>query len=184
MNGSDDDIGGVSDGDRDETPSPASAGRRKDGKSFSDGNTREDGSYAVGKNRTPESTRFKKGDGRLRGRRSKGTANSDTEFDRELRKKVTIREDGKERKVTKGHAVDLRLIDNATRKGDNKAIEMVDHRRRRIAAAKEETARSYHSRSDHEILMAFLTDRQAELKIDPALFGDPAPEGSSDDGQE
>ena len=37
-------------------------GRRQDGKSYKEGNTRADGSYGVGKYRTPEDTRFKKGD--------------------------------------------------------------------------------------------------------------------------
>ena len=164
----------------DDKKSPKRVGRRKDGKPYKDGNTREDGSYAVGRNRAPKQTRFAVGDGRKRGRRDKGVKNADTEFERELKRKMTIRENGVERKVSKSHGVDLRLLDNALSKGDNRAIEMVDQRRRRIAEAKADNRR-YHPLSDQEILAAYLRERVADLAIDPMLFGDPAPEG---DGSE
>lgn len=165
----------------DETPGNG-PGRRKDGKPYKEGNTREDGTYAVGKNRAPVDGQFRKDDGRRRGRRAKGVRNADTEFERELNRKVTIREDGKERQVSKSQAVDLRLIANATSNGDNKAIEMVDQRRRRIAAAKEETARRYHTLSDAEILERYLRERAAELQLDPAAFGDPLPNERDESG--
>lgn len=157
-------------------------GRRKDGQPFKDGNVREDGSYLVGKNRTPVSGKFAAGDGRRRGRRSKGVRNADTEFERELNRRMIIKENGVERKVSKSQAVDLRLLDNATRKGDNKAIEMVDQRRRRIAE-NHENNRRYHTLADQEILEAYLRERAAELAIDSKLFGDPEPPSisSSDD---
>lgn len=162
---------------------PSQFGRRKDGKPYKEGNTREDGSYGIGKNRPPVSGQFRKGDGRDRGKRKKGVRNADTDFERELKRKVPITENGKKRMVTKSHAVDLRLLDNATRKGDNKAIEMVDQRRRRIAAEKAETARRYHTLRDEEILRQYLRERQDELEVDPNLFGDPEPgEGEGDDG--
>lgn len=158
---------------------PQTPGRRKDGKPYKENNTREDGSYAVGRNRTPVTTRFAKDDGRKRGRRTKGTLNADTQFERELNRKTVIRENGKERRVSKSEAVDLRLIDNATRKGDNKAIEMIDQRRRRIAAEKEETARRYHNLRDVEIMEQYLLQRSNELNIDPKMFGDPEPEAEN-----
>lgn len=159
---------------------PKRGGRRKDGKPFKDGNTREDGSYKVGRNRTPERTRFAVGDGRKRGRRDRGVKNADTEFERELKRKMTIRENGKERKVSKSHGVDLRLLDNALSKGDNRAIELIDQRRRRIAQAAEDNRR-YHTLSDQEILDAYLRERAADLSIDPELFGDPDPGAAADD---
>jgi hypothetical protein len=152
---------------------PLGGGRRKDGKPFKEGNTREDGSYAVGKNRTPVRTRFAIGDGRKRGKRVKGVKNADTEFARELNRKTVVTENGVERKVTKSQAIDLRLINNAG-KGDNRAIEMVDRRRQRIAEAAEHNRR-YHSLSDQAILEAYLRERAGELDVDPALFGDPEP---------
>lgn len=161
-------------------------GRRKDGRPYAEGNVRDDGSYAVGRNRPPAEHRFAKGDGRKRGRRPKGVRNADTEFQKELARKVTIREDGKERKVTKSQAVDLRLIDNATRKGDNRAIDMVDIRRRRIDEA-DRVNRHYHTLSDREILETWLREREEELQIAPDLFGDPEPDadaGTIEDGGE
>ena len=164
-------------------PPPSDGGRRKDGRPYKDHNTREDGSYLVGRNRPPEQTRFAENDGRPRGRRPKGVRNADTAFTRELSRKMTIKENGVERKVSKSHAVDLRLIDNATRKGDNRAIEMVDQRRRRIAEAAEQNRR-YHTLSDEEILLAYLRERSEELAIDPALFGDPDPAPETDSSAE
>lgn len=161
--------------DSDDSKPPFASGRRKDGRPYKDGNMREDGGYAVGRNRPPPEGQFRKGDGRRRGRRPKGVCNADSEFERELNRKITIREDGRERRVSKSHGVDLRLIDNAARKGDNRAIEMVDQRRQRIAAQKEETARRYHSLDDREILEQYLRHRADELNIDPLLFGDPLP---------
>lgn len=149
-------------------------GHRKNGLPYKDGNTRQDGSYDVGKNRPPPETKFQKDDGRRRGRRAKGVRNHDTEFAEELNRKTRIKENGKERIVSKGLAVDLRLIDNAANKGQNRAIELVEERRRRIAEKNEASAR-YHSQSDHEILRAYLEKRRAEFGIDPDLLGDAAP---------
>ena len=161
-------------GDEEAGDGSGEGGRRKKGKPYKSGNTREDGSYRVGKNRTPPETRFQVGDGRRRGRRAKGVENADTFFERELARPITVRENGKDRTVTKGQSIDLRLIHNAGT-GDNKAIDMVDQRRRRIAIEKEETARRYHPLSDVEILERYLRQRADELNIDPTSFGDPAP---------
>ena len=157
---------------------PATGGRRKDGKPYKDGNTRDDGSYAVGKNRAPVATRFTEGDGRKRGKREKGVKNADTEFARELKRTMTIKENGVDRNVSKSLGVDMRLLDNALRKGNNKAIEMVDQRRRRIAEASEHNRR-YHTLSDQEILETYLRQRAEELSLDPSLLGDPDPEADA-----
>jgi Family of unknown function (DUF5681) len=151
------------------------SGRRKDGRPYAEGNERDDGSYAVGRNRPPAEHRFAKGDGRKRGRRPKGVRNADTEFQKELARKMPVLENGKKRNMSKSRAVDVRLIDNAVRKGDNRAIEMVDIRRRRIAEAERENRR-YHTLSDREILKTWIRDREEELQIDPDLFGDPEPD--------
>lgn len=159
-------------------------GRRKDGRPYLEGNTADDGSYIVGRNRTPEASRFRVGDGRPRGRRRKGTENADTFFERELNRRIPVREGGKDRRVTKGQGIDIRLISNAGQ-GQNRAIEMVDQRRRRIAAEKEETARRYHSLRDEEILRQYLLELSRELEVDPGLFGDPSPDpGEADNPAE
>jgi len=168
----------------DDDKQPPREGRRKDGKPYKEGNVSEDGSYEIGRNRPPKTGQFAVGDGRPRGSRKRGVPNADTEFERELRRKVPVKENGKERKVTKSHAVDLRLIDNATRKGENRAIEMVDKRRQRIEEARQQNRR-YHTLGDKQILQAYLQERAQELDIDPKLFGDPAPaEGIAEDNDE
>lgn len=177
--GGDHEDAGQGAGPRNELAADLRGGHRKDGQPYKEGNVREDGSYRVGRNRTPEGSRFAVGDGRRRGRRAKGVRNADTDFERELNRKMVIRENGVDRKVSKSQAVDLRLIDNATRKGDNKAIEMVDARRRRIAEAHEHNRR-YHTLSDQAILEAYLRERAVELAIDPAMLGDPAPDDDAD----
>ncbi|MFM7349379.1 MAG: DUF5681 domain-containing protein [Erythrobacter sp.] len=163
-------------GQDDDNGTARSEGRRKDGLPYRDGNTREDGSYLVGRGRPQVKGQFASGDGRPRGRRAKGVRNADTEFMRELSRRIVLKESGGgERKVTKSHAVDLRLIQNAISKGDNRAIEMIDARRRRIAEAGE-ASRRRHRLSDQAILEAYLRERADDLAIDPLLFGDPDPE--------
>ncbi len=65
-------------------------GHGKDGRPFKDGNVRADGSYKVGKGRTAEDTRFKKGDGRPRGKRKKGSKNVGTIWESKLKQKITV----------------------------------------------------------------------------------------------
>ena len=72
-------------------------GLRKDGQAFKEGNTRADGSFAVGKNRPPEQHRFRENDGRQRGRREKGKKNLLTEWREELDTKIEVTEGGKKR---------------------------------------------------------------------------------------
>lgn len=146
----------------------------KNGQPYREGNTKEDGTYAVGRNRPPAETKFREDDGRKRGRRAKGVRNHDTEFAEELNRTMRVKENGKERRVSKGLAVDLRLIDNAANKGQNRAIELVEERRRRIVERNEANAH-YHSQSDRAIIRAYLDERKAEFAIDPELFGDPEP---------
>lgn len=92
--------------------------------SFKPGNTNPDGSYKVGKYKPPEDGKFRKGDGRKRGRRAKGTKNLATDFQEELKSKVTLKVDGKPRRVTKQRAIMMRLMDNASR-GQNAAIKTI-----------------------------------------------------------
>lgn len=95
---------------------------RDDG--FKSGNRDADGNYVVGRSRPPEHGKFRKGDGRPRGRRKKGTRNLATDFREELASKVTLKVDGKPRRVTKQRAVMMRLMDNASR-GQTPAIRTI-----------------------------------------------------------
>lgn len=95
-----------------------------DDEPYKAGNTNPDGSYKVGKNKPPESGKFRAGDGRPRGRRKKGTKNLATDFSEELSSKVTLKVDGKPRRVTKQRAIMMRLMDNASR-GQTAAIKTI-----------------------------------------------------------
>lgn len=170
----------------DDKKQPSRQGRRKDGKPFQEGNVREDGSYEGGRNRPPKQHRFAVDDGRKRGSRKKGVPNADTEFMQELLRKTTVSENGKKRRMTKRRSIDLRLIDNASVKGQNRAIEIVDKKCQRIETTQQQNRR-YHTLGDEQILQAYLQERAQELEIDPDLFGDPAPpediaENGAEDG--
>ena len=81
-------------------------------------NVGPDGQYIVGKGRPPKHTRFAAGDGRKRGRRPKGQKNFDTEFQEEAKRKVTIREGGEERRVSKQRAAIIGDAREAVRLSD------------------------------------------------------------------
>lgn len=120
-------------------------GRRKDGKPFATGNTREDGSYTTGKSRPPAATQFAAGDGRKRGRRPKGTKNFDTEFAEESARLTPVREKGKVlRMVPKRRAAIIRLYDIANGLGQNAALEQVIRHNFRIAEKAQGSPRVCH----------------------------------------
>lgn len=170
-------------GDENDEKPPSRQGRRKDGKPFKEDNVREDGSYEVGRNRPPKQHRFAAGDGRKRGSRKKGVPNADTEFLQELQRKTTVSENGKKRRMTKRRSIDLRLIDNASVKGQNRAIEIVEKRCQRIETAQQQNRR-YHTLGDKQILEAYLKERAQELGIDPGLFEDPpTSDDTAEDGE-
>lgn len=117
------------DDDEPESNNGRATGHSQDGKPFAPGNTREDGSYKVGRNRPPESGKFAPNDGRLRGRRSMGTKNFDTEFAEEAARIVPVNEAGKSRKVSKLRATIIRSFDNAYSRGQNSAAGQISSRR-------------------------------------------------------
>jgi len=163
---------------------PPPTGRRKDGLPFAEGNTRNDGSYEVGRGRPPAAGQFRAGDGRSRGRRPKGAPNTDTELERELARKVTVRENGQERRVTKAHAVNLRLIENAMQKGQNRAIELILRRQEQIATRRMDEASRSRAVPDQDLLDRYLSERAAGLAIPAHLLGDPEPGTNTGAAQE
>jgi hypothetical protein len=136
------------------------SGVRKDGKSFKEGNTRPDGSYQIGRARPPIEGQFAKGDGRKRGRRSKGTKNFETEFLAEANELVPMNEQGKVRRYTKRRAALKRLFLNGIVKGQTAAISLIMEHSRRIEEKAGSVDRSVRM-SDFEILEAFLQQRAA-----------------------
>lgn len=141
-------------------------GRRRDGKPFKDGNTLPDGSYKVGKGRTPEATRFATGDGRKRGKRSKGPRNFDKDWEEELSKSVRVVRNGKTIKVSAHHAQVMKTLELAS-KGKERSQELVFRQAERLGERKRQTS----SKSDDELIAAWLAELSARLEA-PTIVGD------------
>lgn len=100
---------------------------------FAPGNTKPDGTYLVGKNKPPESGKFRANDGRSRGRRRKGTKNLATDVEEELACLVTVSVGGQQKRVTRQRSIVMRAMDNASR-GQNSAINLVFSWREKLGA--------------------------------------------------
>ena len=137
---------------------------------FKPGNIGPGGDYVVGKNRPPQASRFAVGDGRRRGRRPKGQRNFDAEFTEEANRTVTLRENGKERKVTKLRSTIVRAFDNAGGKGQNQAIATIFSHSARLADKVAPSSGGLSARED-ALIEEWLARRQALGSGDPA--GDP-----------
>ena len=88
---------------------------KKDASAYAPGNITPDGDYVVGKDKPPESGKFRTGDGRQRGRRRKGTRNLATDLRAELDALVTVNVGGATKKISRQRAILMRLADNATK---------------------------------------------------------------------
>lgn len=158
-------------------------GYRKDGRPYKDGNTREDGTYGVGKNKPPAQGKFAVGDGRRRGRRPKGVRNADTDFQEEYNRKVTIAEGATKRRVSKGRASMIRLLDNGYNKGQTNAIIEIDRRHQRIVE-KAEASRARSTASDAQLLKDYIAELLGQQSAGPHILGDPEPGQASIDRAE
>ena len=142
--------------DHEQTP-----GHRKDGKPYQPGNTREDGSYDVGRNRPPPKGQFTVGDGRKRGRRAKGTKNLATDWAEELAERITITEGGKSRRVTKQRGLIKATVSRGMKSSDRAAETAFRH------AGGERGPNTALALSDNEIIEIWLAQRAAPLAGDP-----------------
>ncbi|WP_243288759.1 DUF5681 domain-containing protein [Geothrix terrae] len=83
-----------------------------------------DPGYKVGYRRPPIATRFKKGQSGNPKGRPKGSVNLDTTLERELNQRVTVKEHGQTRTITKFEACIKQLVNKAA-SGDAKAIQFL-----------------------------------------------------------
>lgn len=128
----------------------------KDGRRFKDGNTREDGSYEIGKGRTPEHGKFRKGDGRSRGKREKGSKNLSTIWDKQLRQKLTI--NGKTKTAAEW------LVDGLIRRGitrSDRAAQTALEQAERLDRTRERTVIG----REDEVIAAYMAEQIATLGI-------------------
>lgn len=85
------------------------------------GDKKPDRGYEIGRGKPPKRTQFQKGQsGNAKGR-PKGSKNFKTTIHTELKRKVTINEDGRRRRITKREAVAKQLVNKAA-SGDPKVI--------------------------------------------------------------
>ena len=141
-------------------------GRRKDGKPFKEGNTRPDGSFEIGKCRTPAATRFAVGDGRKRGKRPKGARNFEKDWEEELSKSVRVVRNGKTIKVSAHHAQVMKTLELAS-KGKERSQELVFRQAERLGDRKRQAS----SKSDDELIAAWMGELSAPSEA-PTIVSD------------
>jgi hypothetical protein len=101
----------------------SSEAKPRAGKKLSDEkpSVRGKGDYTVGKNRPPLNTQFKKGDGRKRPGRPKGSKNIATLVLQAANEQVDVTIDGKKRKISKAQSAAMQLA-NAGAMGSPKLL--------------------------------------------------------------
>lgn len=161
--------------------SDAPTGRRKDGKPYKEGNTREDGSYIHGKGRTPEHSRFAAGDGRRRGRRAKGTKNLLTDWEEELAETIPVMENGKKKRITKQRALVKSTVDRGI-KAKERSSEIAFGFAAKVEMRNEQAGLTL---SDSELIAAWEAQRAADRQtvLDDNVLAEPkeAPDGAAED---
>lgn len=132
-----------------------------DGKRFKPGNADEDGDYIVGKGRPPEGGKFRKGDGRKRGGRPKGTRNLDTDVLAEANATIQVNEGGRPVKISKQLAMIKRIFDigfNGNVAAMREVLSMID---RALGRAEEKGDRTL-PENDLAIIQAHFASLSAE----------------------
>jgi hypothetical protein len=112
--------------------------RNNDGQSGGSPGTRD---YDVGYGKPPSATRFQKGNsGNPTGRR-RGSKNLSTILDEELEQRVVIRENGKQKTITKRRA-SMKQLANKAASGDHRALQILINYLRDIEQHAEATGES------------------------------------------
>ena len=111
--------------------------------------------YEIGYGKPPKSGQFKKGQSGNRKGRPKGARGLKTDLKAELRERVTITENGRERQLTKQQLVLKQLVTKAV-KGDHRAATRVTELVIALIGAEDEIAtKAALSAEDSEILAEF-----------------------------
>jgi hypothetical protein len=156
-------------------------GHGKNGKPYKIGNTREDGSYAVGKSRPPTQTRFAVNDGRKRGRRPKGQRNFDSDWAEELERTVKVIKNGKEIRTTAHRAQVMKTMELGS-KGKERSQELIFRQAERV----QQSRRQANTQNDERLIAAWLEQQQDSAFT--SIVGDDAeatlPNGEGGDGHE
>lgn len=139
--------------------------------------------YPVGYKKPPTATRFKPGrSGNPKGRPN-GTKNFATDLAEELQERITVRDGGKEKKISKQRALIKATVAKALR-GETRAAQVLILWLAKTAGIEAPRLPEALTPDDDAILSAFLANRMAPLSADPS----PAPEsqvgGHKEDGHE
>ena len=114
--------------------------------------------YEVGYRKPPEHSRWRKGQSGNPKGPGKGRTSLTREIQHELARRITINEEGRRKRITKGEAIAKRLVNSAV-SGDPKAIPLIlsEDRQHQIAAAVAGPAgASSTSEADQKVILAFL----------------------------
>lgn len=112
----------------------------------------------VGYGKPPQRTRFRKGRSGNPSGRPKGVRNLKTDLQEELQEKVTVREGGRERRLTKQRLFLKQLVEKAA-KGDQRAIDKLLQHASRMLDDEQPSAPSAPLSPEEEEVMAALQRR-------------------------
>ena len=136
--------------------------------------TNDDGEHDVGYKRPPKHTRFQPGQsGNAAGRR-KNVRNFKTDLMEELREMIVIRENGRERKISKQRAF-IKALVAAAIKSDVRAINAVVACTRNFGAGIDEEPHEAVDAEDLDILEAFVTRERKRHDLDDSKSKFPKP---------
>jgi Family of unknown function (DUF5681) len=125
------------------------------------------GDYKVGKGRTPQDTRWKKGTSGNPGGKKKGTLNLATTFEEALLRQVTVSLEGDKTVISVLEALVMRLLDGGL-KGNIKAINSIlDRIERLIRSERKQDTET--NEEDIEILQRVLAKRDFSGLADGGL---------------
>lgn len=149
--------------------------------------------YEVGRGKPPKKTQFKKGQsGNPRGRR-KGSKNFKSTLQTELKRQVTINEDGRRKRISKREAVAKQLVNKAV-SGDPKALPVLLREALSYETDSEDGStgpRNFPTTAEDDLVLENIIKRirestmvQAALSKDVAAAPEPPPSESEDKGDD
>ena len=127
--------------------------------------TNDDGEYDVGYKCPPKHTRFQPGQSGNPAGRRKNVRNFKTDLMEELREMIVIRENGRERKISKQRAF-IKALVAAAIKSDVRAINAVVACTRNFGAGIDEETPDAVDIEDLDILEAFVTRERKRHDVD------------------
>lgn len=125
--------------------------------------------YEVGYGKPPVATRFKRGQSGNPKGRPKGTLNVATTLERELNQRVTIKENGQSRTITKFEAAIKQLVNKAA-SGDARAIQfLINLLNVSNGGGLPDQGPALATEADHAVMSALLQRFSAQGPVPPSV---------------